>query len=149
MELTQKTVEPSAPSVVKVKWVDGMQFVATDTLGHSIVMDASKQGGGEGSGFSPLQLLLAALGGCTGMDIVDILRKQRQLVEGFEIVVSGERTNEFPRVYNKIHVEYKVKGKGIREKAVKRAIQLSEDKYCSVGAMLRAKAEVKSAYSIQ
>jgi putative redox protein len=149
MELTQKTAEPSAPSVVKVKWIDGMRFVATDTSGHSIVMDASKQGGGEGSGFSPLQLLLAALGGCTGMDIVDILRKQRQNVEGFEIVVSGERTNEFPRVYNKIHVEYKVKGKGIREKAVKRAIQLSEDKYCSVGAMLRAKAEVKSAYSIQ
>jgi putative redox protein len=89
------------------------------------------------------------LGGCTGVDIVDILRKQRQNVEGLEIVVSGERVKEFPRVYNKIRVEYKVKGKDVREKAVKRAIQLSEDKYCSVSAMLRAKAEVKSTYSIQ
>ena len=148
MKTAEKT-ESTVPSVVKVKWIDSMRFVAADSTGHSIVMDASKQGGGEGSGFSPLQLLLAALGGCTGMDIVDILRKQRQLVEGLEIVVSGERVKEFPRVYNKIHVEYKVKGKGIKEKAVKRAIQLSEDKYCSVGAMLRAKAEVKNTYSIQ
>lgn len=149
MELTQKTAEPSASSVVKVKWVDGMRFVASDSTGHSIIMDASKQGGGEGLGFSPLQLLLAALGGCTGIDIVDILRKQRQLVEGLEVVVSGERVKEFPRVYNKIHVEYRLKGKDLSEKAVERAIQLSEDKYCSVGAMLKAKAEVRSSYNIQ
>ena len=148
MKIAEKT-EPSAPSVVKVKWVDGMRFGASDRTGHSIVMDASKQGGGEGLGFSPLQLLLAALGGCTGIDIVDILRKQRQLVEGLEIVVSGERAQDYPRFYGKIHVEYRVKGKDIREKAIKRAIQLSEDKYCSVGAMLRAKAEVKSSYTIQ
>ena len=146
---TAENTEPSVHSVVKVKWINGMRFMATDSSEHSVVMDAPTQGGGEGSGFSPLQLLLAALGGCTGIDIVDILRKQRQLVEGFEIVVSGERANEFPRVYNRIRVEYKVKGKDVRENAVKRAIQLSEDKYCSVGAMLRAKAEVKSSYSIQ
>ena len=112
-------------------------------------MDASKQVGGESSGFSPLQLLLAALGGCTGIDIVDIMRKQRQQVDDLEIVVSGERVKEPPRVYNTIHVEYRVKGKDIKEKAVKRTIQLSEDKYCSVGAMLRAKAKVTSKYIIQ
>lgn len=149
VKLTQKTPEPSAPSVVKVKWIDGMRFVASDSTGHSIVLDVSKQAGGEGSGFSPLQLLLASLGGCTGVDVVDILRKQRQQVEGLEIVVSGEREKELPRVYGKIHVEYRVKGKGVREKAVKRAIQLSEEKYCSAGAMLRAKADVTSSYSIQ
>lgn len=141
--------ESSTPSVVKVKWIDGMRFVATDSTGHSIVMDASKQVGGEGSGFSPLQLLLAALGGCTGVDIVDIMRKQRQQVEGLEMVVSGERVKEPPRVYRNIHVEYRVRGKGIKEKAVKRAIGLSEDKYCSVGAMLRAKAKVTSSYIVQ
>jgi len=144
-----KKKEPLTPSIVRVKWIDGMQFVAIDSLGHSIVMDASKQVGGESSGFSPLQLLLAALGGCTGIDIVDIMRKQRQQVDDLEIVVSGERVNEPPRVYSNIHVEYKVKGKDIKEKAVERAIQLSEDKYCSVGAMLRAKAKVTSSYSIQ
>jgi len=141
--------EPSTPSVVKVKWIDGLRFVATDSVGHSIAMDASKQVGGEGSGFSPLQLLLAALGGCTGIDIVDIMRKQRQQVEDLEIVVTGERVKEPPRVYSNIHVEYKVKGKSIKEKAVKRAIQLSEGKYCSVGAMLKAKANVTSSYTIQ
>jgi len=148
MKIVEKK-EPSTPSVVRVKWIDGMRFVATDSTGHSIVMDASKQGGGEGSGFSPLQLLLAALGGCTGIDIVDIMRKQRQPLDDLEIIVSGERVKEPPRVYNKIHVEYRVKGKDIKEKAVQRAIGLSEEKYCSVGAMLRAKAEVTGNYTIQ
>jgi len=148
MKIVEQT-EPEAPHVVRIKWIDGMRFVATDSMGHSIVMDSTKKGGGEGSGFSPLQLLLAALGGCTGMDVVDILRKQRQQVDDVEIIVSGERVKDFPRVYSKIHVEYSVKGKDIKEKAVKRAVQLSEEKYCSVGAMLRAKAEVTSNYSIQ
>jgi putative redox protein len=148
MRIVEKS-EPLTPSVVKVKWIDGLRFVATDSMGHSIVMDASKQGGGEGSGFSPLQLLLAVLGGCTGIDIVDIMKKQRQRVDVLEIMVSGERVKEPPRIYSNIHVEYRVKGEGIREKAVKRAIQLSEDKYCSVGAMLRAKAKVTSNYVIQ
>jgi len=148
MKMVEKK-EPSISSVVRVKWIDGMRFVATDSVGHSIVMDASKQVGGEGSGFSPLQLLLAALGGCTGIDIINIMRKQRQQVDVLEIVVSGERVKEPPRVYSDIHVEYRVKGKDIKEKAVKRAIQLSEDKYCSVGAMLRAKAKVTSSYTIQ
>jgi len=141
--------QKSLPIIVKVKWIDGMRFVATDSMGHSIVMDASKQVGGEGSGFSPLQLLLAALGGCTGIDIVEIMRKQRQQVDELEIVVSGERVKEPPRVYNNISVEYRIKGKDVKEKAVKRAIQLSEDKYCSVGAMLKAKAKVTSSYTIQ
>jgi putative redox protein len=112
------------------------------------VLDSTKTGGGEGSGFTPLQLLLAALGACTGIDIVDILRKQRQQVDAVEIFVSGSRVKEPPRVYNEIHVEYRLKGKDLSEKAVKRAIQLSEEKYCSVGAMLRAKAQVSSNYVI-
>jgi len=148
MKIVEKR-EPSTPSVVRVKWIDGMRFVATDSMGHSIVMDASRQVGGEGSGFSPLQLLLAALGGCTGIDIVDLMRKQRQKVDDLEIVVSGERVEEPPRVYKDIHVEYRVKGKDIKEGAVQRAIRLSEDKYCSVGAMLKAKAKVTSSYIIQ
>ena len=139
----------SKPGFIKVKWVDGLRFVATDSAGHSIGMDASKQSGGEGSGFSPMQLLLVALGGCTGMDVVHIMRKQRQQVNGFEVLVSGEQVKEPPQVYKNIRVEYKIKGKDIRGNAVKRAIQLSEDKYCSVGAMLRAKTKVTSNYVIQ
>jgi len=141
--------DPPTPSSVKVKWIDGLRFVATDSAGHSIVMDASKKSGGEGSGFSPMQLLLVALGSCTGMDVVHILRKQRQQADDLEILVSGRRVEEPPRVYNDIHVEYKVKGKSIKERAIQRAIQLSEDKYCSVGATLRAKAKVTSNYIMQ
>lgn len=141
--------DPSKPGLVKVKWIDGLRFVATDSAGHSIVMDTSKQSGGEGSGFSPMRLLLIALGGCTGMDVAHIMRKQRQQISGLEVVVSGERVEEPPRVYNSISVEYRIKGKDIEEAAVQRAIKLSEDKYCSVGAMLGAKAKVKSDYIIQ
>lgn len=148
MKIVEKK-ESLTPSVVRVKWIDGMRFVATDSMGHSIVMDASKQVGGESSGFSPLQLLLAALGGCTGIDIVHLMRKQRQQMDNLEIVVSGERVEEPPRVYSNIHVEYRVKGKDIKETMVQRAIRLSEDKYCSVGAMLKAKAKVTSNYIIQ
>jgi putative redox protein len=147
MKTGEKT-EAEAPHVVRVKWIDGLRFVATDSQGHSIVTDSTKTAGGEGSGFTPLQLLLAALGACTGIDVVDILRKQRQEIDDVEISVSGERVKEPPRVYSRIHVQYRIKGKDISERAVKRAIQLSEEKYCSVGAMLRAKAQVSSSYVI-
>jgi putative redox protein len=147
MKTVEKT-EPEASHVIRVKWVDGLRFVATDSMGHSIVTDSTKTAGGEGAGFTPLQLLLAALGSCTGIDLVDILGKQRQEIDAVEIIVSGERVKDPPRVYSGIHVEYRIKGKGISEKAVKRAIQLSEEKYCSVGAMLRAKAQVSSSYVI-
>lgn len=149
MKPATKTKLPSVPSVVKVKWLDGMRFVASDDTGHSIVMDTSREHGGEGSAFTPMQLLLVALGGCTGMDVVDILRKQRQKLTGFEIVVSGERVSEYPRVYGKVHVEYKLKGENIRDKAVHTAIQLSEEKYCSVGATISKTAKVSHSYSIQ
>lgn len=148
MKKTEKN-NHSTPSSAKVKWIDGLRFVAADNLGHSIVMDASKKLGGEASGFSPMQLLLVALGGCTGMDVVHILRKQRQQVNDLEVSVSGKRVKEPPKVYNSIHVEYRIKGKSIKETAVQRAIQLSEDKYCSARAMLRAKCELTSSYVVQ
>ncbi len=141
-----KKTKPSKTSVIKVKWIDGMRFVATDNLGHSIVMDTSAKSGGEGSGFSPMQLLLIALGGCTGMDIIHIMRKQRQQVNDLEILVSGKRVEDPPQVYSNIHVEYKIEGEDIKESAVQRAIQLSEDKYCSVGATLRTKADITSSH---
>jgi len=149
MKHTVEKRQKSLPIAVKVKWIDGMRFVANDDKGHSIVMDVSKEHGGEGSGFGPMQLLLAAFGGCTGIDMVEILRKQRQKLEGLEMLVSGERVSEPPRVYDKVRVEYRLKGKDLKEKAVQRAIQLSQEKYCSVGATLKTKAEVSYNYDIQ
>ncbi len=144
-----ETELPTVPSVVKVKWLDGLRFVASDDKGHSIVIDSSREHGGEGSAFTPMQLLLVALGSCTGIDVVNILQKQRQKLTGFEIVVSGERVAEYPRVYSKVHVEYKVKGENLRDKALHTAIQLSEDKYCSVGATISKAAKMSHSYSIQ
>jgi putative redox protein len=140
---------PSLPSVVKVKWLDGVRFVASDDKGHSIVIDSSREGGGEGSAFTPMQLLLVALGSCTGMDVVNILQKQRQKLTSFEIVVSGERVSDYPRVYGKVHVEYKLKGENLRDKALRTAIQLSEDKYCSVGATIGKTGKISHSYGIQ
>jgi len=139
----------SLPVAIKVRWIDGMQFVAYDDRGHSVVMDVSREHGGEGSGFGPIQLLLVALGGCTGMDIVEMMRKQRQKLEGLEIIVSGERVAEHPRVYGKVHVEYMFRGKELEEKAVQRAVKLSQSKYCSVAATLRPMAKVSYGYVIQ
>jgi putative redox protein len=149
MKPTAEGKLPSFPSVVMVKWLDGIRFVASDDKGHSIVIDASREHEGKGSAFTPMQLLLVALGGCTGMDVINILRKQRQKLTGFEIVVSGERRAEHPRVYNKVHVEYKLKGENLRDKALRTAIQLSEDRYCSVGATISKTAKMSHSYSIQ
>jgi putative redox protein len=137
------------PIVVKVDWIDGLRFVASDDRGHSIVMDVPKEHGGEGSGFGPMQLLLAAFGGCTGIDIAEIMQKQRQKLQDLEIIVSGRRVSEPPRVYDRVHVEYRVKGKNLKEKAVQRAIKLSQDKYCSVAATVKTKADVSYDYEIQ
>jgi len=149
MKPTVEEKQEALPISVRVKWIDGLRFVANDDQGHSIVMDVSREHGGEGSAFGPMQLLLAAFGGCTGIDVVDILRKQRQRLDGLEIIVSGERVSEHPRVYSKVNVEYKLKGKDLKQRAVQRAIQLTQEKYCSVGATLKATAKVSHSYSIQ
>jgi len=147
--MKREVEEKPSSAAVKVKWIDGMRFVASDDKGHSIVMDDSKEHGGEGSGFSPMQLLLAALGGCTGMDVISISRKQRQKLTDLEILVSGERVTDFPRVYGKVHADYRLRGSNLKEKAVQRAIQLSEGKYCSVGATIKKTAKLSHSYRLQ
>ncbi len=132
----------------RVSLMEGMQFVGTTPSEHLIAMDAMEEGGGVNAGARPLELLLVALGGCTGMDVISILRKKRELVTGYDIVVRAERAEEHPRVYTSITVEHVVRGKGISADAVERAIQLSDEKYCSVGAMLRQAAKITTSYSI-
>jgi len=129
-----------------VKWIEKRQFVGTDSSKHSVVM--SSQDEENGIGMSPSQLLLVALGGCTGYDVVDILEKKRQRLTGLEMVVTGEQEPDPPRAYRKIHVQYVVRGRGLREKAVRDAIEISEQKYCSVAATLRGAAEVTYDYTI-
>jgi len=127
----------------RVTWVDGAMFVGEAVgSGTAVVLEA----GGQHRAPGPMELLLIGLGGCTAIDVVDILKKKRQKVSGLEIVVKGERAETYPRRYTAIHVEYIVKGKGIKDKAVADAIRLSEEKYCSAKASLNAK--VTSSYRI-
>jgi len=131
---------------VHVTWVKKRQFVGTDQSKHSVVM--SSQDEENGTGMTPSQLLLVALGGCTSYDVVDILQKKRQRLTGLEVTVTGEQEPDPPWAYRKIHVQYTVRGKGLREKAVRDAIELSERKYCSVAASLRGGVEITYDYTI-
>jgi putative redox protein len=119
------------------RWVEGLRFEGTYSTGHAAVMDSAPDHGGHDQGPRPVELLLMGLAGCTGMDVMAILNKKRQNVTSFEIRVSGERRPEHPRIFTKVHVVYEVGGVGVDVNAVRQAVHLSEEKYCSVSAMLR------------
>jgi putative redox protein len=114
----------------------GMLFDATASSGHHVLLDAASHGGGENAGFRPMEMLLVGLAGCTGMDVISILRKKRQVVTGYEVHVRGVRADVNPMVFVEITVEHIVTGQHIQEEAVARAIELSETRYCGAGAML-------------
>ena len=132
----------------KVRLIQDMQFAGTATSGHSLTLDADQEAGGHNTGFRPMELLLVAFGGCTGMDVISMLRKKRQQVTGLEMNVKGEKTSDYPKIYKEVHVEYVVKGKGVQKEAVERAIGLSLDKYCSVGATLAKAGTITHSYKI-
>jgi putative redox protein len=132
----------------KVTLVKDMQFAGNAESGHTLIMDADDTAGGHNAGFRPMELLLVGFGGCSGMDVISILRKKRQQVTGLEINIKGERANDYPKVYKEIHIEYVVKGKDIAKEAVERAISLSVDKYCSVGATLAKTGRITHSFRI-
>lgn len=116
--------------------LDGMQFAAVAGSGHTVILDAAEHAGGRGAGIVPMELLLVGLAGCTGMDVISILRKKRQQVTGYEVRVRGERAEDHPMVFTNITVEHVITGHNVSPEAVARAIELSEGKYCGAGAML-------------
>jgi putative redox protein len=126
----------------KVTWKGRMSFDGSAGSGFTLPLGTRKEGGGDGDGFSPMELLLVALAGCTAMDVISILEKKRQDVTDFSVSAHGERTDEHPRVYTKIHIEYQVTGRNVDRVAVERAVELSETKYCSAQAMLNKTAEI-------
>jgi len=128
--------------------VSGMQFVGTADSGHAVVMDSTQNVGGNDTGSRPMELLMMAFGGCSGMDVISILRKKKQDVRKFEINVKGEKAETDPHYYTDLHIEYVVAGKDISEDAVKRAVELSLEKYCSVGATLGKAAKITHSYKI-
>jgi len=126
----------------KVTWKQGMSFTGIADSGFEVPIGTSIEHGGAGDGVSPMEMLLIGLGGCTGMDVVSILEKKKQVVTNFEVLIHGDRVESHPKVFNKITVEYVVTGKELEPEAVQRAIELSETKYCSVMATLRKTAEI-------
>jgi putative redox protein len=129
-----------------IQWVSKGQFIGTDSSKHSVVM--SMQNEENAIGMKPSDMLLVALGGCSSIDLVNILKKKRQRFTGLEIEVSGEQDPDPPWTFRKIEMMYTIRGRGLSEKAVADAIKLSADKYCSVKASLDKSLEIRSEYQI-
>ncbi len=127
-----------------VKWIDEQKFVATSPSGHAVTIDSDRE---SNKAPGPMELLLMALGACTATDVVIVLEKKRQKLQSLEVICSGERATEPPAVWTKLEIVYRLRGK-LDDAAVKHAIQLSEDKYCSVAAMLRKTATLSWRYEI-
>ena len=133
---------------VKVKYIDGLQFVGESGSGHAIVMDGYSEVGGNNTGMRPMEMLLVALGGCSGMDVASILKKKKQEFSGLEIKVNGNTSEDYPKKFTEIKIEFIVKGKGVNEDALKKTIELSMEKYCSVKATIEGVAKVSWSYEI-
>ncbi len=131
-----------------VKLIKDMQFIATADSGHEVVMDAPPSAKGNNTGSKPSELILMGLGGCTGMDVISILRKKKQDITGFEMNVTAEVPEISPRTFTDFHIEYIVTGRDISEDAVKRAIDLSRDKYCLVGMTLAKASKMTYSYKV-
>ena len=132
-----------------VKWLDGAAFVGESGSGHAMVIDGAPAAGGRNIGPRPMELMLIGLGGCSAFDVVLILRKSRQVVTDCRVELEAERADTTPSVFTRIHMVFVVRGKELRESAVRRAVNLSAEKYCSATAMLRASAEITHEYRIE
>jgi putative redox protein len=127
-----------------VRWIGDQKFVATSPSGHALTVDSDRA---SNKAPGPMELVLLALGACTATDVVSILEKKRQKLESLEVICSGERAANVPTVWTKLEILYRLRGQ-LDEAAVKHAIQLSEDKYCSVAAMLRKTAAISWRHEI-
>jgi putative redox protein len=127
-----------------VRWTTGKQFVGTDSHNHSVVLS----GDDPAKGVSPSQMLLIGLSACTAYDVLDIMIKKRKPLTMLEIVAEGEQDPQPPWAYRRIHLKYRVGGSGLTEKALAQAVQLSQEKFCSVAATVRGVAEISTEIEI-
>jgi putative redox protein len=126
----------------RVKWVEGVTFLAETGSGHAVVVDGAPEAGGRNVGMRPMEMVLAGAAACTAFDVVWILRKARQPVSDCVVEADAERAAEDPKVFTRVHLVYRVAGKGLDSKTVERAVKLSKEKYCSATIMLSKTAEV-------
>lgn len=131
-----------------VTQVQGLTFAGKTDSNHWVMMDGPEEFGGSNAGTRPKELILLALGGCTGSDVVSILKKKRVAIEGFQIEFTAETADQHPQVFTSIHMEFVFRGRDIKAADVERAIELSETKYCAVSAMLRGSVAITHSYRI-
>ena len=127
---------------VNVKWIDGLAFEA-DVMGYNVMIDSDSEHGGKGKGPKPKPLMMVALAGCTGMDIVSLLNKMRVEFDDLDISVEGELSEDHPKRFLKMTVTFKLKGSNIDRQKVEKAIELSKEKYCGVSASYREVMELE------
>jgi putative redox protein len=132
----------------RVKWVEGMAFMAESASGHAMIMDGAPDIGGRNLGPRPMEMLLMGAGGCTSIDVIMILQKSRQDVTDCVVELSAERAGDHPKVFTKIHFHFVVTGRKLKPEVVERAINLSAEKYCSATIILAKTAEVTHDYEI-
>ncbi len=127
-----------------LQWLSGKRFVGIDSTNHSVVLSSKD----EGVGVKPSDMLLIALASCTAVDVADILAKKRMRLNSMEVTTTGEQDADPPWTFRRIHLKYRLSGQGLTDKAVEQAIQLSEEKYCSVAATVRATADITTEFEI-
>lgn len=132
----------------KITWINGRAFLGESGSGHAVVMDGAPEAGGHNIGVRPMEMLLLGLGGCTAFDVVMILEKGREKVTGCEVELDGERASEEPRVFTKVKLVYTLVGKNLKPAAVERAINLSQEKYCSATRMFEKTAAIEHEWKI-
>ena len=126
----------------RAKWVEGMAFMGESGSGHAMIMDGAPEYGGRNLGIRPMEMLLIGLAGCTAFDVIGMLKKGRESVTGCDVEVEAERAASDPKVFTKIHLAYRITGKGLSQAKAERAVTLSKEKYCSASIMLGATAEM-------
>ena len=133
----------------RVTWLEDMTYVAQSPSGHAVVMDGPPELGGHNLGPRPMEMLLMGMGGCTAIDVVDILRKSRQDLRGCEVQLKAQRADNDPKVFTTIQVHFILTGKNLSAKHIERAIQLSAEKYCSASIMLGKTAQITHTFEIR
>ncbi len=133
---------------VRVKWTDHMRFVASTGSGHSIAMDGPPDHGGQNLAARPMEMMLVGMGGCSAFDVVHTLKKSRQPIEHCEVELRAKRADAVPAVFTNIHLHFDITGSNLDHRRVKRAIELSVEKYCSVIMMLRDSVDITYDYDV-
>ena len=133
---------PTTQTTARISWVDGALFVAEGSSGHTLTMDGAPDVGGRNLASRPMEVVLMGMGGCTAIDVVSMLKKQRQDIEGVEVSLVAERADDHPEVFTSVKLVYTVRGRKLNRALIERAVSLSDEKYCSATAMIRRSASI-------